>query len=221
MRRGQSQKSAMPGWIFRACRRSLCVALLAGLAIPVVAGTYNPERSIGDVITEWQDLPGTDGKPHGWREWADRDFLVVVFTCNSCPYAVDYEDRIEALARRAAGDGSRFAVVAINPNRIPEDSLQAMQRRAEARKFSFPYLHDESQQVARSFGAVRTPECFILDRDRRIVYMGAIDDNPSAAGVKTRYVDEALAALESGRPVAQPETPPVGCMIRVPRERRR
>jgi peroxiredoxin len=198
------------------------VALLTlAPATAAVAGTYNPERNVGDVIPEWQDLRGTDGKLHGWREWADRDFLVVVFTCNSCPYAVDYEDRIEALARRAAADGSRFAVVAINPNRIPEDSLPAMQRRAEERRFSFSYLADESQQVARSFGAVRTPECFILDRDRRIVYMGAIDDNPSAAGVKVRYVEEALTALESGRPVAQPETPPVGCMIRVARERRR
>lgn len=201
--------------------QSSAVVVLAGLALPAVAGMYNPERNIGDVVPAWRDLPGTDGKPHGWQEWADRDFLVVVFTCNSCPYAVDYEGRIEALAQRAAADGSRFAIVAINPNRIPEDSLTAMQQRAEARKFSFPYLHDESQEVARSFGAVRTPECFILDRERRIVYMGAIDDNPSAASVKARYVDEALAALEGGRPVAVAETPPVGCMIRVPRERRR
>lgn len=223
MRKCDAHSTAGPGVVFRARLRPLVAAVLAGLAVQVqvFAGTFNPERKIGDVIPAWRDLRGTDGKPHGWQEWADREFVVVVFTCNSCPYAVDYEDRIEALARRAAAADSRFAVVAINPNGIPEDSLPAMQRRAEARKFSFPYLHDESQEVARSFGAVRTPECFILDRDRRIVYMGAIDDNPSAAGVKMRYVDDALAALEGGRPVAQPETPPVGCMIRVPRERRR
>lgn len=197
---------------------SLACAVLVSLT--AAAGTYNPERSIGDVIPAWRDLQGVDGKPHGWDELAGRDFVVVVFTCNSCPYAVDYEGRVEALAARAAAADSRFAVVAINSNRIPEDALPAMRRRAEAKKFSFPYLFDETQEVARSFGAVRTPECFILDRDRRIVYMGAIDDSPDAAKVTKRFVDDALAALVAGGTVAVSETAPVGCMIRYDRGRK-
>jgi peroxiredoxin len=191
------------------------------LSPPVVrAGTYNPDRNIGDVVPAWTGLPGCDGQPHGWQEFAERDYLVVVFTCNSCPYAVDYEDRIQALARRASLPESRFALVAINANLIPEDALPAMRRRAEQRGFSFPYLFDETQTVSRSFGAVRTPEFFILDRQRRIVYMGSYDDHEVAAQVSKRYVEEALAALLAARPVPVAETPPIGCMIRYQRTRR-
>jgi peroxiredoxin len=187
------------------------LALLGPLAL---GGTFNPDRTISDIVPAWQDLPGVDGKRHGWDAVADREFVVVVFTCNSCPYAVDYEERVEALARQAAAADSRFAVVAINSNRIPEDSLPAMRERAHKKKFSFPYLFDESQSVARSFGAVRTPEFFILDRDRRIVYMGAMDDNADPGRVTKTYLADALAALQEGRPAPVTETAPVGCMIR-------
>ena len=91
------------------------------LAAAATAGEYNPDRSIGDAVSAWSGLPGTDGKEHSWEELADRDFVVVVFICNSCPYAVDYEDRVNALAMRYGGAESRVAVVAINANTIPED----------------------------------------------------------------------------------------------------
>lgn len=185
------------------------------------AGTYNPDRSIGDVVPAWENLPGADGKEHSWKDVADRDAVVVVFTCNSCPYAVDYEARINALAGRFTGDSSRVAVVAINSNRIPEDALPAMKKRAAARDFRFAYLWDESQAVAMSFGAVRTPEFFVIDRERRIVYMGAFDDDTTAGAVKSRYVDDALAALLAGKAIAVTETPPVGCLIRFDRRRPR
>lgn len=198
------------------------VVILATAAIdPAAAGTYNPDRSIGDVVPAWEKLPGADGKEHSWQDVAERDAVVVVFTCNSCPYAVDYEDRINDLAGRFAGERSRVAVVAINANRIPEDALPAMKARAAARRFRFPYLWDESQAIAAAFGAVRTPEFYVLDRNRRIVYMGAFDDNTTAADVKTRYVDDALAAVLDGKPVAVKETPPVGCLIRFDRRRPR
>jgi hypothetical protein len=112
-------------------------------------------------------------------------------------------------------------VVAINANRIPEDALPAMKARAAARRFRFPYLWDESQAIAAAFGAVRTPEFYVLDRNRRIVYMGTFDDNTTAADVKTRYVDDALAAVLDGKPVAVKETPLVGCLIRFDRRRPR
>ena len=102
------------------------VIWFALLGLPALGGTFNPDRTISDIVPAWQDLPGVDGKRHGWDAVADREFVVVVFTCNSCHYAVDYEERVEALARQAAAADSRFAVVAINSNRIPEDSLPAM-----------------------------------------------------------------------------------------------
>ena len=183
------------------------------------AGTYNPDRAIGDIVPAWQDLPGTDGRRHGWADVQDRDGVVVVFTCNGCPYAVDYEQRINDLARRFAADGGRVAVVAINSNQVAEDALPAMQARAAARGFVFPYLRDDSQAVARSFGALRTPEFFLLDRERRIVYMGAMDDDALGAAVTKRYLEDAVTAVLEGRRPAVEETPPVGCLIRFARRR--
>lgn len=203
-----------------AARAALAVLFLA-LASAVIAGTYNPDRVIGDVVPAWKDLPGTDGRLHSWSDVADRDAVVVAFTCNSCPYAVDYERRIDDFARKHAGKGARVAVVAINSNLIPEDAPEAMKRRAAERGFSFPYLFDGSQEVAKSFGAVRTPEFFVLDRERRIVYMGAFDDATKPADVKERHVEDAIAAVLAGREVAVKETAPVGCLIRFDRKRTR
>ncbi len=185
-----------------------------------LGGTYNLDRDIGDVVPAWKNLPGTDGKQHSWDDVSHQDFVVVVFTCNSCPYAIDYEDRIEALSRLAQESDSRFAVVAINSNQIPEDSLQAMQKRSREKQFSFPYLTDATQDVSRAFGAIRTPEFFILDHTRRIRYMGAMDDNAEASHVKEQYLFDALKALKQGRAVTVTETPPIGCMIRKARKKR-
>ena len=201
-------------------RAALTLSFLV-LTVAASAGTYNPDRAIGDVVPAWKDLPGTDGRLHSWNDVADRDAVVVAFTCNSCPYAVDYETRIDELARKHAGKGARVAVIAINSNLIPEDSFEAMKRRAVERGFSFPYLCDGSQEVAKSFGAVRTPEFFVLDRERRIVYMGAFDDATKPADVKKRHVEDAINAVLAGRDVAVKETPPVGCLIRFERRRTR
>jgi peroxiredoxin len=125
-----------------------CVALTIPffpLSPAGLAGTYNPDGAIGDVVPPWKDLPGTDGRLHSWNDVADRDAVVVAFTCNSCPYAVDYERRIDDLARRHAGKDARVAVIAINSNLIPEDAPAAMKRRAEERGFAFPYLFDGSE----------------------------------------------------------------------------
>lgn len=188
---------------------------------PAQAGKYNSDRNIGDQPAAWVDLPGTDDKTHSLKDLGKFDVVVVVFTCNSCPYAVDYEQRINELAERYQGDSSRVAVVAINVNKIEADQLPAMKKRADDRKFKFPYLYDESQQIAKTFGAVRTPEFFVLNKERRIVYMGAMDDNTKVDQVKTRYLNDAITATLNGQPITTTETPPVGCAIRYVRERKK
>jgi peroxiredoxin len=200
---------------------SLVGALICAAADRSIAGTYNPKVSIGDQAPAWTDLPGVDGKNHSLKDFENRDVVVVVFTCNTCPYAVDYEERINRLAEKYAGADARVAVVAINVNQIEADALPAMKARAEQRKFRFPYLRDESQQIAKDFGAVRTPEFFVLDKSRRIIYMGAMDDSTKESEVKHRYVEDAIEAALNGKQVAVSEIAPTGCLIRTARQRQR
>lgn len=203
-------------------RLALAFHSLAGILLLsgpwAAAGTFNPDRTIGEVVPAWAGLIGTDGREHGWEKLADLDAVVVIFTCNGCPYAIDHEDRIDNLATHYAVTG-RVAVVAINANQIDEDSLEAMETRAREKNFYFPYLSDPSQEVAMSFGAARTPECFVLDAQRRIAYMGALDDSPDGSGVGKRYVEEAVAAVLDGKLPEITETAPVGCLIRSARRR--
>lgn len=195
--------------------------LAAGLptSSPTNAGTFNEAHDLGDAIPAWGTLAGADGLDHPGEEWSGHDALVIVFTCNGCPYAVDLEDRLDDLATSLSAAGGRAAVIAINSNQIDEDSLEAIVARARERDFHFPYLRDADQEVAKAFGATRTPECFVLDRDRRIVYMGAFDDSPDGSDVRRRYVEEAVEAVLAGRSPETGETAPVGCLIRAPRRR--
>jgi peroxiredoxin len=145
--------------------------------------------------------------------------VVVVFTCNSCPVAVDYEDRLIAFSRKHAGPDSKVAVVAINVNVIEPDRLPKMQERAKEKGFTFPYLFDESQKIARLFGATYTPEFFVLDRERKVVYMGAMDDTSIAANVKVNFLEQAVqAALKAEKPNPG-ETLARGCRIRFVKKR--
>src|SRR5687768_3607404 len=150
---------------------AVVVGLMLAAASPLTAGEYNEVLSIGDAAPPWEDLPGADDDVHSLADLADKDVVVVVFTCNSCPVAVEYEDRLVAFADEYAGQGSRVAVVAINCNKIDEDRLPAIKERRAAKGFHFLYLHDESQQIGRDYGAVFTPEFFVLNRDRQVVYM--------------------------------------------------
>jgi peroxiredoxin len=189
-------------------------------SLTVLAGRFNPTRNIGDQIEGWNKLAGTDGKEHSLEDLKSIDVVVVVFTCNSCPYAVDYEDRINALAKRFVDLKQSAVVVAINPNKIESDLLPAMKKRAEQKSFRFDYLFDESQEVAKQFGAVRTPEFFVLNKDRKIVYMGALDDNTKSELVTKNYLEVAVDALVSGKSIETAETAPVGCLIRLERRRK-
>lgn len=184
------------------------------------AGKYNPTRAIGDLAPDWKDLPGADGKRYSFADFQQHDVLVVAFTCNSCPTAVDYEERLMALAARCSEQG-RCAVVAINSNRVADDELPQMVERAKTRKFNFPYLRDEAQTVAKAYGATVTPEFFVLNRERRIVYMGALDDSTESANVKVRYVELAIDAALAGKTPEVTETVGRGCLVRYARERRK
>jgi peroxiredoxin len=199
------------------------LALFVALVIcsPSMAGKYNSVLNIGDQAPAWRDLQGTDGKRHSLDDLKDKDVVVVVFTCNSCPVATDYEDRILAFSKKFAGAGSRVGLTAINVNTVAEDQLPKMQERAASKGFDFPYLYDPSQQIGKAFGAAFTPEFFVLDRERRVVYMGGMDDSSQAAAVKRNYLDSAAQAALVGKQPEISETPSIGCRIRYGRERRR
>lgn len=185
------------------------------------AGEFNPVLDIGDKAPAWKKLPGVDGKEHSLEDLKKKDVIVVFFTCNSCPYAVDYEDRVVAFAKKHGEKDSKVGLVAINVNLIEEDLPPAMKKKARKKGFKFPYLFDESQQIAKDFGAGFTPEFFVLNRDRKVVYMGAFDDSPNADKVKVRHVENAVAATLAGKSPEVKETVPIGCRIRIERRRRK
>ncbi len=171
--------------------------------------------AIGSKAPEF-DLPATDGRGYSLHTFADRAALVVVFSCNHCPYVLLYEDRLIALHRDYQSAG--VAVVAINANdavTYPADSFENMSLRAQTKGFLFPYLHDETQQVAMDYGATRTPEVFVVDAGGLIAYHGRIDDNADDPGAVTRHdLRAALDELLAGKPVSVPDTMPLGCAIK-------
>jgi len=139
----------------------------------------------------------------------------VVFTCNTCPVATDYEDRIVAFADAHAKPGGKVAVVAINPNTVKGDQLADMKKRAEKKKFPFAYVHDLTQETARAFGANFTPEFFVLGRDRRVVYMGAMDDKSPPTEPTAKYLEAGLkAALDGNKAEVGETSAAAGCKIR-------
>ncbi|WP_020471172.1 thioredoxin family protein [Zavarzinella formosa] len=195
--------------------------LLAGLlslclVAPLFAGEFNKKLNIGDNAPAWKNLPGVDGKNHSLADIKDRDYVVVIFTCNSCACSEEYEDRIVAFTQKYA---DRVAVVAINVNTIPEDKLDAMKKKAAKKKFTFPYLYDETQQIARDYGATYTPEFFVLNKERKIAYMGAMDDKTNVTEVKDKYLEAATDAILAGKTPPKAETVARGCLIRFKRVR--
>ena len=160
-------------------------------------------------------LPAVGGEEVSLEALADRAAVAVVFSCNHCPYVRAWEDRLNDIAREYAPRG--VAVVAINSNdaaSYPADSFEAMGERAREKGFVFPYAQDASQEVARAYGASRTPEVFLFDRERRLVYHGAIDDSTEPEGVRVRYLREALDAVLAGQRPSAAETGVVGCTVK-------
>ena len=162
------------------------------------------------------DLPGVDGRRWSLSDFEGASALVVVFTCNHCPVAKATEDRFVALQRDYASEGVRL--VAINPNdavAYPEDSMEKMMARAAEKGFNFPYLRDDTQEVARAYVAACTPDIFLFDRDQVLRYNGRLDDNwknPSA--VSRRDLRRSLDAVVAGRPIDFDVVPSIGCSIK-------
>ena len=200
----------MKRWLIGVIGFVYCTSLLAG--------EFNPVLNIGDPAPTWKSLPGVDDKAHSLADLAKQKVIVLVFTCNSCPYAVDYEGRLKAFDRKYRDQG--VSVVAVNVNRVEEDRLPAMKDRAAEQQFKFAYLYDESQKIAREYGATYTPECFVIGQDRRIAYMGAMDDSPDGTNVVHAYVEDAVQALLKGEMPALAETVAIGCRVRLERVRR-
>jgi peroxiredoxin len=167
--------------------------------------------AIGDPAPEFE-LPDTDGataSPDG------SSATVIVFTCNHCPYALAWHDRIAQVARDYGERGVRF--LAINPNdsaRYPRDSIEAMRERVGREDWPMPYLRDESQQVARLYGAETTPDVFVLDSERRVRYRGAPDSDHDDPGQNASWLRDALDAILAGTEPPRAQTRPVGCSIK-------
>jgi len=160
-------------------------------------------------------LRGVDGAEHSLEDYDNAEVLVLIQSCNHCPYVQGWEGRIKAIAADYAGRGVR--IVAVNSNdsdRYPQDSFDEMVRRAKREEFNFDYLWDEDQSIARALGSERTPEVFAFDRDRRLVYHGAIDDHRDEHAVEQHHLREALDAVLEGRGPAVADTSAVGCSIK-------
>jgi peroxiredoxin len=160
-------------------------------------------------------LEGVDHAEHSLASYDDAEVLVLIQSCNHCPYVLAWEGRMSAIQRDCADRG--VVLVAINSNdaeRYPGDSFAAMVAHAKEEGFPFDYLYDPEQLVAHALGAERTPEVFVFDRDRRLVYHGAIDDSRDESVVHAHYLRDALDAVLEGRTPEITETPPVGCSVK-------
>jgi len=160
-------------------------------------------------------LKSVDGKQYRLGDFADKKALVVVFSCNHCPYVQAYEDRMVNLQRAYSTRG--VTLIAINSNDdhdYPEDSYEKMIERSKEKAFNFPYLRDETQDVARKYGAICTPHVFAFDHDRTLQYKGRIDDNRNPPDVKTLDLANALDSILAGKKPTVQETRPFGCSIK-------
>lgn len=192
-------------------------AALVGVSLTVgaSAGEFNKVLSPGDAAPGFADLAGTDGKKHSLADWKETPVVVVVFTCNACPVANDYEARILAFAEKhAKGVDAKVAIVAIDSNTGTDESLTKMTERAAKKKYTFPYLSDPAGKVAKAYGANYTPEFFVLDKDRKVAYLGAMDDKNNAADANVNYLEKAVEAVLGGNTPVTKETLGRGCRIK-------
>ncbi len=200
-------------------KKSIQVLAAALVLVLISAFTLSEGYKIGDVAEDFS-LKNIDGNMVSLADYEYAKGFIVTFTCNTCPYAVQYEDRIIALNNKYEDKG--YPVIAIMPNNTavkPGDDLDAMKERAESKGFTFPYLIDAEQTVYPKFGATKTPHIFVLqktDAGNVVKYIGAIDDNyKDESAVTTKYVEDAVDALLAGKDVPLKETKAIGCTIKV------
>lgn len=196
-------------------RLLLVLPFLALIATTTCAAGYR----VGDVVAPFT-LKNIDGKMVSTPQRASDKGYIVVFTCNHCPFAKMYEERIMQLDKEFASKG--FPVVAINSNdvsQVPDDSFENMAKRSNEKHYSFPYLYDETQAVVNAFGATKTPHVFVVTNDAKgmmVRYIGAIDNNPEdAAKADQHYVRDAVNALLGGNAVSVTQTKAIGCSIKM------
>jgi len=202
--------------------RYLNKVLIAFAVLFSLSFTNLPESNgykIGDIATDF-NLENIDGRMVSLSDYEDAKGFIVIFTCNTCPYAVAYEDRIIALDKKYASKG--YPVIAIMPNNTdikPGDSMKNMRARAKAKGFTFPYLMDKDQSIYPQYGATKTPHVYVLEKTSKgpqVKYIGAIDDNyQDAKKVNEKYVEEAVDALLNNEPIKTKETRAIGCTIKV------
>lgn len=196
---------------------AVSLTMIAGLAILLSATKSDSPNGlqVGDIAPNFK-LKNVDESWVTLDDYPEAKGFIVAFTCNHCPFSVMYEDRIIALHQKYADQG--YPVIAINPNDPevqPDDSFENMQKRAKEKNFPFAYLIDEGQEVYPAYGAERTPHIFLLDSDRKVQYIGAIDDNPrNPDAVENHYVENAIAAMESGKTPDPSFTKAIGCTIK-------
>lgn len=191
----------------------LLIAFVSSVIIGnnLVSDGYQP----GDTATDFK-LKSVDGKNYSMSDYKDAKGFIVVFTCNTCPFAVKYQDRVNDLAKKYKSKG--YILLAINsndPEVQPDDTYDKMQKKAKENGFVFPYLVDEGQKIYPQYGATKTPHVFLLDKNLVVKYIGAIDDNADdASAVKERYLENAIAALDSGKDPSPAVTKAIGCSIK-------
>lgn len=196
--------------------RTLFLILSLSLSAMLIA---QDGYEVGDYATDFK-LKNIDGKHYSLADMDDAQGYIVIFTCNHCPYAIAYEDRIIDIHNKYAEKG--FPVVAINPNDstiAPGDSWSKMKVRAEEKGFPFVYLLDEKQDIFPQYGATRTPHVYVLDKEDdklRVAYIGTIDDNyKDASAVEKTYLEDAIDALIAGNEPPVTYTRAIGCTIKV------
>ncbi|MCW8981444.1 thioredoxin family protein [Altibacter sp.] len=207
-------------------KRYLSIVLFLALVSVAVLSSFKSIQpaavsngyTIGDVATDFK-LKNVDGKMVSLSDYKDAKGFIVIFTCNTCPYAVASEDRINALDKEYKSKG--FPVIAINPNNPevqPDDTFAKMQEKAKEKQFTFPYLYDESQSIYAKYGATKTPHVYLLQKEKGkhiVKYIGAIDDNVrDASAVKVPFLANAVDELLAGKEVSVKETKAIGCSVK-------
>lgn len=170
---------------------------------------------LGETAPDFR-LPATDGKTYSLSDFADAKVLVIFFTCNHCPYVIGSDEVTRATAEKFAPQGVRFVGINSNSaNTKPEDSFEHMVKRMEEHRFPWVYLRDESQEVAKAYGALRTPHFYVFDADRKLIYTGRGVDQPRDTSKMTvNDLENALTDHLAGRPVRTPLTNPIGCNVK-------
>ena len=199
---------------FKILTAVLLVATISAFTVKTAPVGYK----VGDVATDFT-LKNTDGKMVSLKDFKSAKGFIVIFTCNHCPFAKAYENRIIALDKKYSGQG--YPVIAINPNnpaKQSQDSFENMKVRAKEKGFTFPYLFDEGQKIFPQYGATKTPHVYLLqktDKGNIVKYIGAIDDNyDDESAVKVKYVENAVDALLQNKEISIKETKAIGCSIK-------